>query len=487
MILKAGDSIGSCTVVQPCGNGTFGTVYLVEDAIGRRLSVKVVPRTDSLSERELAGLKNYKDCRHTNLLAIHHIEITDSFICCTMDAADDLNRGQGEYLADTLGNRIRKSGRRTGQEIHAMLEDLLQGLEYLHQHGLVHRDIKPDNILWVNGRAVLADAGLIAPAGKGSLAGSPGFISPQVLNGDSAPAPADDFYALGKVIYCALTGLPVRSYPSLPQEVTLRMNVALGYAFRTACSKRITSADAFRNLLVDKKTRLDRKKIFTVVICVLAAVVIAGLILLPEEKPAAVETVFSPSFPIAIPENRVPAKRAAVETVSFPSFPIAIPENRVPEKRAAEKIPEKTVLELLKKTKSDQLAHLEALLSCRGIDNAQLFRDLGKKLRRYNRNFKDDAAYKLYWFELPQLLVFHREIQPEKLAERQEYWRKQTGDPQKIYRKMLATDPVMQYAAFELLIRDRLKNVFTGKQLTAADFQADELKRLINTQRSLIP
>lgn len=462
MILKAGDSIGSCTVVQPCGNGTFGTVYLAEDAIGRRLAVKVVPRTGALPERELAGLKNYKDCRHTNLLAIHHIEITDSFICCTMDAADDLNRGQGEYLADTLGNRIRKSGRRTGQEIHAMLEDLLQGLEYLHQHGLVHRDIKPDNILWVNGRAVLADAGLIAPSGKGSLAGSPGFISPQVLNGDAAPSPADDFYALGKVIYCALTGLPVRSYPSLPQEVTLRMDVALGYAFRTACSKRISSADAFRNLLVDKKTRLDRKTIFTVVIGILAVVVIAGLILLPEEKP-------------------VPA-----ETVSPPSFSIAIPENRVPEKRAAEKIPEKTVLELLKKTKSDQRAHFEALLSCKGIDNAQLARDLGN-LRRNGRNFKDHAAYKIYCFDLPKLLVFHREIQPEKLAECQEYWRKQTGDPQKIYREMLATDPVMQYAAFELLIRDSLQNVFTGKQLSAADFQSDELKRLINTQRSLIP
>ena len=462
MILKAGDSIGSCTVVQPCGNGSFGTVYLVEDAIGRRLALKVVPRTGSLSERELAGLKNYKDCRHVNLLAIHHIEITDSFICCTMDAADDLNRGQGEYLADTLGNRIRKSGRRTGEEIHAMLEDLLQGLEYLHQHGLVHRDIKPDNILWVNGRAVLADAGLIAPAGKGSLAGSPGFISPHVMNGDSAPAPADDFYALGKVIYCALTGLPVRSYPSLPQEVTLRMDVALGYAFRTACSKRITCADAFRKLLAGKKTRLDRKKIFVVAGGLLIAAIIAGLILLPGEKPAAVETVSSPSFPIAIPENRVPAKRAA------------------------EKIPEKTVLELLKKTESEQRAHFEALLSCKGIDNAQLFRDLAK-LRRYARNFKDYDAYNLYCLDLPHLFVFHREIPPEKLTERQEYWRKRTGDPQKIYRKMLATDPVMQYAAFELLIRDRLKNVFTGKQLTAADFQADELKRLINTQRSLIP
>ena len=98
MILKAGDSIGSCTVVQLCGNGMFGTVYLVEDAIGRRLAVKVVPRTGALSERELAGLKNYKDCRHTNLLAIHHIEITDSFICCTMEYRCSFLRPRCTYL-----------------------------------------------------------------------------------------------------------------------------------------------------------------------------------------------------------------------------------------------------------------------------------------------------------------------------------------------------------------------------------------------------
>ena len=144
------------------------------------------------------------------------------------------------------------------------------------------------------------------------------------------------------------------------------------------------------------------------------------------------------------------------------------------------------MLELLKKTESEQRAHFEALLSCKGIDNAQLFRDLAK-LRRYARNFKDYDAYNTYSVDLPQVLVFHREIPPEMLMERQEYWRKRTGDPQKIYREMLATDPVMQYAAFELLIRDRLQNIFTGKQLSAADFQTDELKRLINTQRSLIP
>ena len=101
-----------------------------------------------------------------------------------------------------------------GKEITDMLDGLLSGLEELHKHGLVHRDIKPDNILWVNGRATLADVGLIAFEGAGSLVGTPGFLSPRVLEGNPAEA-SDDFYALGKVIYCALTGLAVTEYPRI--------------------------------------------------------------------------------------------------------------------------------------------------------------------------------------------------------------------------------------------------------------------------------
>ena len=252
MEYKAGDQLCSCTLIRKCGTGAYGDVWLAEDSIGARVALKIIHNCGRYSERELNGLKNYKDCNHPNLLKIRYVEITDERICCIMDAADDLNHGQGEYLADTLANRLNKFGRMDGKEITATLDGLLNGLEELHKHGLVHRDIKPDNILWVNGRPTLADVGLIALDGKGSLVGTPGFMSPKLMSGKGQADASDDFYALGKVIYCALTGLPVGEYPSIPENMTISMDASLGHALRESCKQPIRSAAEFRKLLQGK-------------------------------------------------------------------------------------------------------------------------------------------------------------------------------------------------------------------------------------------
>ena len=252
MEYKSGDKICGCTLRQRCGRGAYGEVWLAEDSIGARVAVKIISNQGRYSERELAGLKNYRDCNHPNLLKIRFVEITDERICCIMDAADDLNRGKAEYLPDTLANRLNKFGRMDGKEIVVMLDGLLNGLEELHKHGLVHRDIKPDNILWVNGRPTLADAGLIAPEGKGSLVGTPGFMSPKLLSGKGQADTSDDFYALGKVIYCALTGLPVGEYPSIPENMTISVDASLGRAFRESCKHPVRSSAEFRKFLEKK-------------------------------------------------------------------------------------------------------------------------------------------------------------------------------------------------------------------------------------------
>lgn len=252
MEFKVGDKLCDCTLIEFCGSGAYGEVWLAEDAIGTRIALKIIRNRNSYSERELNGLKNYKDCNHPNLLKIRSVKITDEAIYYTMDAADDLNCGRGKYLPDTLANRLHKFGRLDGKEITKMLDDLLSGLEELHNKGLVHRDIKPDNIIWINGRATLADVGLIANDGANSLVGSMGFLSPQVLAGKPAEA-SDDFYALGKVIYCALTGLAVSEYPSLPAAVTISMDANLNRALRESCSHPVKSTAEFRKLLTEKK------------------------------------------------------------------------------------------------------------------------------------------------------------------------------------------------------------------------------------------
>ena len=102
-----------------------------------------------------------------------------------------------------------------------MAEEVISSLKTLHDKGLMHRDIKPENILWVDGSAVLGDIGLITDHEQTTLAGTPGFMPPEVLVGIRPFGKQDDFYALGKVLYCALTGLPVTQYPSFPESGTL--------------------------------------------------------------------------------------------------------------------------------------------------------------------------------------------------------------------------------------------------------------------------
>jgi len=266
MRFEPGDKLCSCTLLSKCGEGGYGEVWLAENAIGGKVALKILKK--KFSEREIRGLQNYKDCDHPNLLKIRHIEINDDFVCYTMDAADDLNNGKGDYLPDTLANRLNKYGRLDGKEITAMLDGVLDGLEELHKHGLVHRDIKPDNILYINGRATLSDAGLIAPVGQNTLVGSPGFISPRLMESGGVAETGDDFYALSKVVYCALTGLAPNEYPTIPQEITISVDPKINRAILAGCSQEIKSSAEFRKAVAGKVVPPPQKKPDTKIVTV---------------------------------------------------------------------------------------------------------------------------------------------------------------------------------------------------------------------------
>ena len=202
---KTGDILGGCRLLKECGAGAFGSVFLAEnETTGQRVALKILPKTGSRWENELAALVAYQEkCRHANLMRIYHVGHDDDCIFYTMDAADPLDP-DGDYVPDTLGNRLRRQKRLAPEEIRPMLEELLNALEILHGAGLLHRDIKPSNILVTHkGDTVkLIDFGLSDSASHSVLkipAGTAIYTAPEVLKGAEADV-RSEIYSLGLVI-----------------------------------------------------------------------------------------------------------------------------------------------------------------------------------------------------------------------------------------------------------------------------------------------
>lgn len=236
MKYDVGDRIGSYQLLYLCGEGAYGRVFLARNVLTQhQVALKLLPLSAKVTARELQGLKNYRECRHPNLLQIHHIDQAEGVLYYTMDAADNLAGTGGGYEPDTLAARLAHRKSLPAGEVAKMAAELLEGLDCLHRRNLLHRDIKPDNILWVDGRATLADIGLTTDSRNASLVGTPGFMSGELLSGKRPANREDDLYALGKVIYCALTGCAVCDYPHYPQSVTISEAAPLIRAYTAAC------------------------------------------------------------------------------------------------------------------------------------------------------------------------------------------------------------------------------------------------------------
>ena len=445
MAYKTGDRLCGCTLKQKCGEGAYGEVWLAEDPVGARVAVKIIRVSGRYSGRELAGLKYYRDCNHPNLLKIRHVEITDERICYTMDAADDLNGGKGEYLPDTLANRLRKSGRLEGGEILELLEGLLAGLEELHKQGLVHRDIKPDNILRVNGRPTLADAGLIAPEGKGSFVGTPGFMSPKLMSGKGSADASDDFYALGKVVYCALTGLPVGEYPSIPENMTISAGAGLNRVLRESCSRPIPSAAEFRKLLSEEGgvpgavvipgENARKRRLFLLVTALILVCAGIAAFLIPEKVKS------PPRYVDELPPDSKEA-RELDKTLQAAQRQLEESQQRLARELARPQQREEQHLNDLR----DQIATVfreEHLLPGDG--------SLCEKLLDHGELWVPTISVNPEIFSLG--VRYASSLTGKELAERQKFWKDKKLQARELQKAMLEKDLVMQAAALDLLIR----------------------------------
>lgn len=214
-------------VLRKIGGGSYGEVWMARGVTGAMRAVKVVWREDfddeRTFEREFEGILKFEPISrdHPALVNVLHVGRSPdgvSFYYYVMELGDDVHTGQDinpiEYEARTL-RADGKAGVRleTGLCIDVGLR-LSEALNHLHECGLAHRDVKPSNVIFVNGKAKLADIGLVATRDQRTFVGTEGFVPPE--GPGSAQA---DVYSLGKVLYEIATGKDRLDFPELPDEL----------------------------------------------------------------------------------------------------------------------------------------------------------------------------------------------------------------------------------------------------------------------------
>jgi serine/threonine protein kinase/Flp pilus assembly protein TadD len=222
-------------------SGAYGKVWLGSNAVGTLRAVKIVRREQHASaesfEREFRGLQKFEPVSrsHEGLVDILTLGLLHdgTGFYYVMELADDLaipahptsNQNsshhypaQGAYRPRTLRADMKCRGALPTQEVIALGLKLTSALCHLHAQGLVHRDVKPSNIMFVQGEPKLADAGLVAATDEArSLVGTPGYIAPE-----GPGSPQADLYALGKVLYEAAFGKDRQEFPALPADIAAR-------------------------------------------------------------------------------------------------------------------------------------------------------------------------------------------------------------------------------------------------------------------------
>jgi eukaryotic-like serine/threonine-protein kinase len=209
-------------LIRPIGSGGFGEVWLATNGTtGRLCAVKLISLQASgnvdPAAREIGSLTRLEAnsrCRHANLLQIHHVGKTTQYLFYVMDPADDVSgrpaSDKPEYRPATL-QTVLQNGPLAPDVCLKYAQQLLAGLAILHAAGMVHRDVKPANCLFVGGQLKLGDFGLLTTVHPlVSRVGTQKYMPP-----DGHMDMRADVYAAGLVIYEMLSGLPVEEFPRL--------------------------------------------------------------------------------------------------------------------------------------------------------------------------------------------------------------------------------------------------------------------------------
>jgi serine/threonine protein kinase len=198
---------GRYTLEREIGRGGSGTVHLARDEVlGRTVAVK---RIGILPGEHAALGRAGREARLA--AALNHPHVVSVF---DLVEEEDVHWLVMEYVdGRTISEMVRADGPLEVAEAAAYLAQTADALADAHEAGIVHRDVKPSNILVSDGVAKLSDFGIAKSADDASLTqtglvtGSPAYLAPEVASGSSA-TPASDVWSLGATLYHAVTGRP---------------------------------------------------------------------------------------------------------------------------------------------------------------------------------------------------------------------------------------------------------------------------------------
>jgi serine/threonine-protein kinase len=206
---------GRYSLERELGRGGMGIVYLARDvALDRPVAIKLLPpelaATAQRRARFVREARLAASLSHPHIVPIHGVEERGGLVWFVMAYVD----------GETLGERVRRAGPLGSIEAARVLREVAWALGHAHARGIVHRDVKPDNILLERGtgRALVTDFGIAHAADTAGLdsgahrAGTPQYMSPEQGAGEP-PDASSDLYSLGVTMYYALTG-------RLPYEAT---------------------------------------------------------------------------------------------------------------------------------------------------------------------------------------------------------------------------------------------------------------------------
>jgi serine/threonine-protein kinase len=199
---------GRYSLERELGRGGMGIVFLARDvALDRPVAIKLLPPAlavmPELRERFLREARTAAKLAHPNIVPIHSVEEHGDIVFFVMAFVD----------GESLGQRLRRAGPLAPSTVIRAVQEVAWALAYAHGRGVIHRDIKPDNILLEkgSGRVLVTDFGIARVAdatgatARGEILGTAHYMAPEQASGEPADG-RSDLYSLGVTAFYALTG-----------------------------------------------------------------------------------------------------------------------------------------------------------------------------------------------------------------------------------------------------------------------------------------